>query len=113
MRINQKYVSSVLAFAAAGLIITVGCTKGMTQGGTEAEPAAVETAGVPPMPHHGEEKTAEGHTSPASEHGAPTEPHSSSQHVAPATPTVQPSPAGGPSTSTHAPQHEKSTTTAH
>lgn len=93
--------------------VAAGCTKGYGVGGREGEPAAVETAGVPPLPHHGAptehgaktEHGAERHegpTSPADPHGTPTEPGTATSHEAsPTTPSVQePARAGDPVTTT-------------
>lgn len=97
----MKRNSALLAALLSLTLVTVfGCTKGMGVGGTEDSPAAVETAGVSEIPHHGaaaggehgEAKADhEGPTSPADAHGRPTEPGTAtSQQAVPTTPPVRP-----------------------
>ena len=76
---------TLAAVATASLLIVPACTKGSRLGGTELEPAAVETAGVPefhahaaPGEAHGDETHGEvthgehdNIATPAEQHAAP------------------------------------------
>lgn len=88
----KKMIRSLLATTGAVLVGSVvllsACSKGSTLGGTEQEPAAVETAGAPPVPEHAPED--------ADSHATATEPHPAGEEHAnrpestPATTTQQP-----------------------
>lgn len=87
---------SIAVASAFALAMAVGCTKGSTLGGTELEPAAVETAGVPTFEAHG---TGEEHEEDATggEHdnvATPAEQHSTEVTADHSTETVGASSAG-------------------
>lgn len=72
---KKKFNSAALLVAAiAALSLPFGCTKGMGLGGTDDAPAAVETAGVPPLPEAHGSAGSGGHGS-AAEHGSTTAAH--------------------------------------
>lgn len=94
---KKKFNSTALLVAAiAALSLPFGCTKGMGLGGTDDAPAAVETAGVPPLPEsHG--SAGSGEHGAAAEHGTTTTAHAADSghavtttdaHAAPATATT-------------------------
>jgi hypothetical protein len=98
--------TALLTLCVCLVLASLACTKGRGVGGTQDNPAAVETAGVPEMPAHGaaagHEKAAdhEGPTSPADAHGTPTEPGTATSHEAvPTTPASQ-APAAGDTAAT-------------
>lgn len=86
--------TALVVLCTCAAFATLACTKGSQVGGSEDRPWAVETAGVPEVPHHGtghaKEADHEGPTSPADAHGTPTEPGSATSHEAvPTTPAAQ------------------------
>lgn len=73
---NRRLRITLAAAATVSLLAAAACSKGARMGGTDLEPAAVETAGVPHFVGHG---TEEGHgehdnvATPAEQHAAPVQ----------------------------------------
>ena len=75
---NGKTASALILAGSVALVLGAGCSKGSTLGGTEGDPAAVETAGVPEFEGHGAE--ADHDASGTAEHdniATPAEQHAS------------------------------------